>query len=227
MEGRAQSEARQDLDARLTPIRYEDLRYTQGESHTRHQVSNTGRQPFVTPRKYDQRPQSNFSSLATSANQLLNAPENAHSDEDLEDEDDLINEAHEDTPQDRIDALDEDESLLAINVDQHRSRSAVSATFRGYCSEAFVYGKCARQHSGCTFDHSAAGQERCIQSFSLLTKRELQLHGQLEPWSSPKQELTNVIKAGISHGFKHYGLPQVPGAVRPPPSLIPTRSYKK
>ena len=28
MKGRAQSEARQDLDARLTPIRYEDLRYT-------------------------------------------------------------------------------------------------------------------------------------------------------------------------------------------------------
>ena len=30
-----------------------DLRYTQGESHTRHQVSNTGCQPFVTPRKYN------------------------------------------------------------------------------------------------------------------------------------------------------------------------------
>ena len=105
MKGRAQSEARQDLDARLTPIRYEDLRYTQGESHTRHQVSNTGRQPFVTPRKYDQRPQSNFSSLATSANPLFNASENACNEEDLEDEDDLIHEVHEDRPQDRIDTL--------------------------------------------------------------------------------------------------------------------------
>jgi hypothetical protein len=228
MEGRAQSEARQDLDARLTPIRYEDLRYTQGESHTRHQVSNTGRQPFVTPRKYDQRPQSNFSSLAISANPPLNSSDNANNDDDNEEENEVTHEAYDDAPQILLDALDpDDESLLAINVDQHRSRSAVSATFRGYCSEAFVYGKCARQHTGCTFDHSAAGQERCIQSFSLLTKRELQLHGQLEPWSSPKQELTNVIKAGISHGFKHYGLPQVPGAVRPPPSLIPTRSYKK
>ena len=228
MEGRAQSEARQDLDARLTPIRYEDLRYTQGESHTRHQVSNTGRQPFVTPRKYDQRPQSNFSSLATSANPSLNASDNAHNDEDLEDEDDLIHEAHEDTPEDRIIALDpEDDSLLAINVDQHRSRSAVSATFRGYCSEAFVYGKCARQHSGCTFDHSTAGQERCIQSFLLLTKRELLLHGQLEPWSSPKQEPTSGVKTGNSHGYKHYGPPQVPGAARPPPPSTPTRPYQK
>jgi hypothetical protein len=227
MEGRAQSEARQDLDARLTPIRYEDLRHTQGESHTRHQVSNTGRQPFVTPRKYDQRPKSNFSSLATSANLLLNASDNAHNDEDFEDEDDLIHESYEDTPQDLIDVIDpEDESLLAITVDQHRSRSAVSATFRGYCSEAFVYGKCARQHSGCTFDHSTAGQERCIQSFSLLTKRELLLHGQLEPWSSPKQEPTSVAKTGISHGFRQYGLPQVPGAARPP-SSTPTRPYQK
>ena len=206
MEGRAHSEARQDLDARLTPIRYEDLRYTQGESHTRHQVSNTGRQPFVTPR--NQRPQSNFSSLATSTNLLFNASENACNKEDLEDEDDLIHEVHEDRPQDRIDTLDpEDESLLAINVDQHRSRSAVSATFRGYCSEAFVDGKCARQHSGCTFDHSTAGQERCIQSFSLLTKRELLLHGQLEPWSSPKQEPTSGVKTSNSHEYKHYGPP--------------------
>jgi hypothetical protein len=228
MEGRAQSEARQDLDARLTPIRYEDLRYTQGESHARHQVSNTGRQPFVTPRKYDQRPQSNFSSLATSANPPLNASDNAHNEEDLEYEDALILEANEDMPHDHIDALDpEDESLLAINVDQHRSRSAVSATFRGYCSEAFVYGKCARQHSGCTFDHSTAGQERCIQSFSLLAKRELQLHGQLEPWSSPKQEPTSGVKTGNAHGYKHYGLPQVPGAARPSPSSTPTRPYQK
>jgi hypothetical protein len=191
-------------------------------------VSNTGRQPFVTPRKYDQRPQSNLSSIATTAKPPLNASDNAYNDEDLEDEDDLIHEVHEDTPQDRIDELDpEEESLLVINVDQHRSRSAVSATFRGYCSEAFVYGKCARQHSGCTFDHSTAGQERCIQSFSLLTKRELLLHGQLEPWSSPKQEPTSGVKTSNSHGYKHYGPPQVPGAARPPPSSTPMSSYRK
>ena len=48
-EGRAQSEARQDFDAKLTPIRHEDLRYTQGESHTRHQISTPSRPPFTTP----------------------------------------------------------------------------------------------------------------------------------------------------------------------------------
>ena len=93
----------------------------------------------------------------------------------------------------------DNDSLLAMNAEQHRSRSAVSATFRGYCSEAFVYGKCMRQNSGCTFDHSAAGQERCIQSFTLLAKRELQQHGQLEQWSSPKLEPINNQKVNNSH----------------------------
>ena len=166
--------------------------------------------------------------LATSAKIPLSASDNAHNDDDLEDEDDLIHDVHEDTPQDRIDELDpEDESLLAINVNQHRSRSAISATFRGYSSEAFVYGKCARQHSGCTLDHSTAGQERCIQSFSLLTKRELRLHGQLEPWSPLKQEPTSGVKTGNSHEYKHYGPPQVPGVARPPPLSTPMRPYQK
>jgi hypothetical protein len=62
MEGRAQSEAPQDFDEKLTPIRYEDLRHTQGESHTRLQTSTSGRLPFVTPRRHFHRP--NLSSLA-------------------------------------------------------------------------------------------------------------------------------------------------------------------
>ena len=39
MEARAHSEARQDLDSKLTLIRYEDIRHTQGENHTRQQIS--------------------------------------------------------------------------------------------------------------------------------------------------------------------------------------------
>ena len=105
-------------------------------------------------------------------------------------------------PNDSNRVITDDDFLLAISTDQHRSRAAVSATFRGYCSEAFVYGKCTRQNSGCTFDHSATGQERCIQSFTLLAKRELQQHGQLEPWSSPKQEPTSSFKTSHSNGFK-------------------------
>ena len=69
MEGCAESEARQDFDAKLTPIRYEDLRHTQGESHTRLQMSTSGRPPFVTPRRHDHRP--NLSSLALTTQQPL------------------------------------------------------------------------------------------------------------------------------------------------------------
>jgi hypothetical protein len=221
MEGRAQSEARQDFDAKLTPIRYEDLRHTQGESYTRLQTSTSGRPPFVTPRKHDHRP--NLSSLAT-----INQQPSYTTDAELNDD-----EGH--TPDEDIDAdnsnthdtiYDEEDSLLAINSDLNRSRSAVSDTYRGYCSELFVYGKCSRQNSGCTFDHSAVGQERCIQSFSLLTKRELQQHAQLEPWSRPIQT-ANAGKATNTYGAKHAGPPQRSGPVRPYAPSTLTRPYQK
>ena len=63
MEARTQTEARQDLDAKLTPIRYEDIRYTQAESYQRHQMCQPTRQPFKTPdEKFsDNRPRSTFS----------------------------------------------------------------------------------------------------------------------------------------------------------------------
>jgi hypothetical protein len=221
MEGRAQSEARQDFDAKLTPIRYEDLRHTQGESHTRLQTSTSGRPPFVTPRRHDHRP--NLSSLAMTAQQPSYTTDAEHNDEDG------------DTPDDDTDANDsntpdtiyhEADTLLAINSDLNRSRSAVSDTYRGYCSELFVYGKCSRQHSGCTFDHSAAGQERCIQSFSLLTKRELQQHAQLEPWSRPIQS-ANAGKATNTYGAKHAGPPHNSGPSRPYGQSTSTRPYQK
>ena len=41
MEGRTQSEARQDFDSKLTPLRWNELRHTQGESHARQQVSSS------------------------------------------------------------------------------------------------------------------------------------------------------------------------------------------
>lgn len=221
MEGRAQSEARQDFDAKLTPIRYEDLRHTQGESHTRLQTSTSGRPPFVTPRRHDHRP--NLSSLAMTTQQPSFNTDTEHNDDDG------------DTPDDDIDADDsnthdtichEEDTLLAINSDLNRSRSAVSDTYRGYCSELFVYGKCSRQHSGCTFDHSAASQERCIQSFSLLTKRELQQHAQLEPWSRPIQS-ANAGKATNTYGAKHAGPPHSSGPVRPYGQSTSTRPYQK
>ena len=131
MEGRAQSEARQDFDAKLTPIRYEDLRHTQGEFHTRLQTSTAGRPTFVTPRRHEHRP--HLSSLVTSAQAPSYAIDNKHNDDD--------------TPDDEIDTDDssihddmhhDDDILLAINLDLNRSRSAVSDTYRGYCSELFV-----------------------------------------------------------------------------------------
>ena len=58
-------------------------------------------------------------------------------------------------------------------------RSAIFSTYRGYCSELFVFGSCSKLQSGCKFDHSAATLELCIKSFTLLSKRDLHQHGSL------------------------------------------------
>ena len=74
----------------------------------------------------------------------------------------------------------------AAMTDAPSARSAIAATYRGFCSELFVFGTCHRRDSGCPLDHSSAGQERCIQSFYLLPKRELTLHSKLPPWAPNK-----------------------------------------
>jgi hypothetical protein len=81
-------------------------------------------------------------------------------------------------------------------------------------------------NSGCAFDHSAAGQERCIQSFSLLTKRELQQHAQLEPWSRPTHP-ANAGKATNTYGSKHAGPSNSFGPARPYAQSTSTRLYQK
>ena len=93
----------------------------------------------------------------------------------------------------------QDASFAAI-TDNPSARSAIAATFRGYCSELFVYGKCNRRDHGCTLDHSSAGQERCIQSFNLLLKRELVAHSQLPPWNAikPNQHAVAMPRPTIS-----------------------------
>ena len=68
---------------------------------------------------------------------------------------------------------------LNATADVNPFRSAIAATFRGYCCEQFAFDSCSRRNSGCTYDHSAAGQEICINSFVLLSKRELTAHSQL------------------------------------------------
>ena len=62
---RDRSEDRQDFQHQLTPIKYEDIRKTQGESHQRQQMF-TSRQQHTTPsthRPYGSNPQSSMAAL--------------------------------------------------------------------------------------------------------------------------------------------------------------------
>ena len=197
MEARLQSEARQDLDSKLTPIRYEDIRHTQAESFQRSQVNVPARPQFRTT---DQKFKSSFAALQVSNNidNSLHRNHNDHKDTTLEDYNEYEhsendNDNHSDNDDHLIAPVDNSSisddpsntiNTLSAAADINTFRSAIAATFRGYCCELFVFGTCPKRNSGCSYDHSAAGQEICIQSFTLLSKRELQFHGQLPPYTA-------------------------------------------
>ena len=218
MEGRSNSEIRQDFDAKLTPIRYEEIRHTQGETNTRFQTPSYGHQVSShEPTRARQMPSRAGFSAIDLRPPSFNIPSDHHdalSDVDTdEDNADFMNTETSEIPVRSGDSLsgspplilddvpdeEHDPSFAAI-TDNPSARNAIAATFRGYCSELFVYGKCNRRDHGCTLDHSSAGQERCIQSFNLLLKRELVAHSQLPPLNAikPNQHAVAVPRPTIS-----------------------------
>jgi hypothetical protein len=139
MEGRTQSEARQDFDAKLTPIRWSDLRKTQGESHTRQQI--TASTPLHKQSHYS--PRQRFTSRANfSAMSPPDHYDNVYDDNPDDDDDKEYVDKYPDsntTPPPHTPAADS----LNIMSTNSASQAAIAATFRGYCCELFVLG-CAR-----------------------------------------------------------------------------------
>ena len=218
MEGRSNSEIRQDFDAKLTPIRYEEIRHTQGETNTRFQTPSYGHQvnSYEPTRAREMPSRAGFSAIDLRPPSFKNPCDNhdALSDVDTdEDNADFMNTETSEIPVRSGDSLsgsppliledapdEEHDASFAAITDNPSARSAIAAAFRGYCSELFVYGKCNRRDHGCSLDHSSAGQERCIQSFNLLMKRELVAHSQLPPWNAikPNQPAVFVPRPTIS-----------------------------
>ena len=213
MEGRAQSEARQDLDSKLTPIKYEDIRRTQGESFQRQQYTPNSRQSSApnSGRFHDSKSRTSFAALNLTNrvdeslydhSDISRIPpsENENDDEDNDEDSQHDEDDSEPSPElshtypSTYDTVPTQNmpSFAAVH-DTNTFRSAILFTFRGYCSELFVFGKCSKSDSTYTFDHSTAGQEKCIQSFFLLSKRELLAHGQL-PLPIVHSNDTNIRK---------------------------------
>ena len=218
MEARAQSEARQDLDSKLTPIRYEDIRHTQGENHTRQQISL----PYKQHSSQHQRP--SFSAIQLEPDSTysdnVSPTDQADTNEDEKDPDNDYFEEYEDPQQypenNQPDTVPQ-YSLTSIE----RSQNAIASTFRGFCCDHFVFGKCTKKD--CIFDHSSKGQEMCQQSFHLLAKRNLTEHGNLPPYSKTKD---------ISPLHRPYPLtptnrPYVPMTPRPHSTSTPNRFGNK
>ena len=227
LEGRQHSELRQDFDAKLTPIRYDDLRSTQGESYTRQQTPPSVRQSFPPndSSRFRQQSQSSHDPakhrqhLSRSTLNNLDFPTADPNFDDLtsfnDDYDDDMTHMYADASEDTIPTTtvpphvdnssndhSNDDNLCALASTDTRNhvRQAIASTYQGYCSELFVLGTCPRKQSGCPFDHSAAALERCIRSFTLLSKRELHLHGQLPAWSQNiKDPITHTRGASTSN----------------------------
>ena len=181
MEGRLNSEARQDFDAKLSPIRYEDIRHTQGESYTRQQTNFDSKPQNKYPSRM---PFSKDNRMSTSLSAVTDSPKFVP-DSDI----DISEHCHEEYSdnEESYDNTDNDDTVL-LAVQQTTTPNAIASTYRGYCSDLFVFGNCPRRETSCSLDHSAAGQERCIQSFHLLAKRELGQHGQLTPFTIPLRQ---------------------------------------
>jgi hypothetical protein len=198
MEGRTQSEARQDFDSKLTPIRWSDLRNTQGESHTRQQITastplhkqshDSTRQRFTS--------RANFSAMSPPDHY-----DNVYDDnpDDYEDKDyvEEYSDSNATSPPHNPAA----DSLNTMSTNS-ASQAAIAATFRGYCCELFVLGKCSK--TNCNNDHSAAAQERCIMSFAHLAKRDLGAHSKLPNWTAPLTPARSDYRAGYKTPSNNY-----------------------
>ena len=233
MIGRSQSEDRQDFQQQLTPIKYDDIRKTQGESHQRQQVhpSRNQHQSSLSYRSYDNKSRSSMAALdfrdthQTSPDDYSSRPLDFYDDDHVPPTD--LTDSYE-TPSAREKYFEDDNyntettgnsntaaSYCALSTSQSY-RTAISSTFRGYCSELFVYGKCSKQYTGCAMDHSSAAQERCINSFVLLSKRELGMHADLPPWQLP---------SGASSKYNTSAPYSDARSLRPQPQFTQPRTY--
>lgn len=211
MEGRLGCEARQDFDAKLSPVRYEDIRHTQGESYTRQQTSFNSK----TQNKFaTSMPSSKDNRMSTLLSAVTDTPKLV-----LDNDNDIGEDCHEEYSdnEESYDDTDNDETLL-LAVQQTTTQNAIASTYRGYCSDLFVFGNCPRRDTSCSLDHSSAGQERCIQSFTCLAKRELGQHAQLPPFQIPPRQDRPLPILRPTFPTKHQDsrIPRIPG--------YPTRS---
>jgi hypothetical protein len=243
MQARLHSEERQDFESKLTPVRYEDIRHTQGESHTRQQVNFTSKPqpkfPAKMPFLRDNRPYNSLSAIQAEPQQSLSDTHDdlyladTNSDDDWPSDDIDYDDPSNDSSNDSSAQIQftsiykappkyHDDNILTAIQSEVKPRNAIANAFRGYCSELFVFGSCSRRDTNCILDHSSAGQERCIMSFSLLAKRELHQHDQLPPFLTPaKPERSSTFQSSFPSARQDSRIP------KPYPSTQPPRSYNK
>ena len=94
---------------------------------------------------------------------------------------------------DQLEHDDDRKDYTLTNLDT--TCNAIASTFRGFCCELFVFGKCMKKESTFNFDHSTKGQENCQHSFLPLAKRDLSDHANLPPYSKPTKDATSTSRS--------------------------------
>ena len=170
------------------PVKYDDLH--RGESFTRQQTAFVPRHQYASPSPFstDRNQPTRYQPTKPSLAALHSYPNNSYQDD--EDDNSSIYEHSEDNEEDLSVAYVDTQTNPPDSTDPEYQthykptllsmgdvRSAIFSTYRGYCSELFVFGSCSKFQSRCKFDHSAATLELCIKSFTLLSKRDLLQHG--------------------------------------------------
>ena len=241
MDVRNQSEIKHDLDSRLTPVKYDDLH--RGETFTRQQNDFVSRQPYTSSKfGSDKNNNTQYQPTRASLAAVHTYPNDIFTDEEENDimyndsvkNEDVLSVAYEDTHENPTVPTDidypsyYDPTLIAMGD----TRSAIFSTYRGYCSELFVFGSCSKLQSGCKFDHSPAGLERCITSFTLLGKRELLQHNALP---QPPIRSSTLVNHQNPHNINRTYTPTIKSTTlqrstahephRTPGTPYPSRSY--
>ena len=225
MEARSQSEAHQDLDSKLTPIRYDEIRHTAGESNARQQIN------VPTVNKHYFKPSFSALDCETNSENHPYSISTSEGNKDCEEYDDSLDypsevcDDHRNSAPDQLEHDNDTPDFTFTNMDT--TRNAIASTFRGFCCELFVFGKCMKKESTCNFDHSTKGQENCQQSFLLLAKRNLSDHANLPPYPKPTKDATSTSRSFQLSQTQQTHRPSVTTTQRPHLLSTPNRYGSK
>ena len=214
MEARSQSEARQDLDSKLTPIRYDEIRDTAGESNARQQIN------VPTVNKHYFKP--SFSALDYGINSEFHpcSTSTSEGNKDSEERDDSFNYPSEvfDDNTDQVEHDDDTEDYTLTHLGTDRNAPSLlhsEASDVNYLSSENVWKKTQRAILTTT------------PKAKKIAKRNLSDHAILPPCPKPTKDATFTSRSFQLSQMQQIHRPSVTTTQRPHFTPAPNRYGSK